>query len=75
MKKAICRKVPFSLVPACYSFLNWTQKKPYRMLGLIKLFAKKSKRVKTVLKLKKSHQNPYLIWVNLSKYLQRGITE
>lgn len=39
------------------------------MLGHIKLFAKKSERVKTVLKLKKSHQNPHLIWVNLSKIL------
>jgi len=45
------------------------------MHGIIKLFAKKNERVKSVLKLKNSHQNPYLIWVNLSKYLQRGITE
>jgi L-rhamnose mutarotase len=39
------------------------------MLGYIKSFAKKCELGKTVLKLKKSHQNHHLIWVNLNKIL------
>jgi hypothetical protein len=39
------------------------------MLGNIKSFAKKCEPGKKVLKLKKSHQNPHLIWVNLNNIL------